>query len=382
MPASDLLQLNLDILTGILAEMKAKDAMPLAHTCRAAYRVALPRALSEITIDRNWQKDGKDRLGVFNTYMLERPNNRIPHLKSLTIEGDAFVMAASDPATGETYVDFNFTSAVTLSPVVQRASQLRKLHIGGCEFLFKGVPELAKAIVSLTSIVDLSMSHVGTITSGVLSKMRSRPCIVECSIICLADKDETRRNTQFVQRRHHLLHNFTASLQVLKLENADVLRLLEGNTVWPHIYDLSVNAGNVIVDLAYFGKAFPNVRRLSINGVSMPLEPAQDAALWPKLERLTVYMARVHIRRRVRSVNLCFLLGPTTNFRGARCYMDTASLLSATEPVILDAFGSPQLFQCAASCLTTVLKFLRVYIPSALAGGAHNALSLEKWIVR
>lgn len=333
------------------------------------------------TIDRDWQKDGKDRLDIFNAYMLERPHERIPHLKSLTIEGDAFVMAVSDPATGETYVDFNFTSAVLLSSVVQLASQLRELHIGGCEFLFKGVPEFAKAIASLTNIVDLSMSHVGTISAGVLSKMRSQPRNVVCSIIRLADEEETRRNTQFVAGRHHLLHNFTTSLQVLKLENADVLRLLEPHTVWPNVHDLSIAAGNIIFDLTYFGRAFPNVRRLSINGASEPLEPAQDAAIWPKLEYLTVHMARLHIRRRVRSVNLYFPIGSTTSFRGGKRFMDTTSLLCATKPVMLDAFGSPQLFQAAASCLMTTLKFLRVYITPALAGGSRNVISLDRWIV-
>lgn len=381
MPAT-LLHLDLDIIAGILAEMEPTDALQLAFTCRAAYRVAHPRALSDITIDSNWQKDGRDWVDMFSSYMLERPHERIPHLKSLTIESDAFAVGGSDPETGEKYVDFNFTSAVPLSMVVQLASRLQKLCIGGSEFVFGSVPELAEAIASLTSLRELSMSHVGTLAADVLSKMQSRPRSVECSIISLASKEETRRHTRFVPGRHHLLHNFIASLEVLRLENADILRLLECNTVWPHVHELSFNACGIGLDLVYLGKAFPNVRRLEASGVSEG--PVEDAVLWPKLDHLTVLPTSLHILSRVRSVSL--FLRISTLGRNFAVSMRASYLLEVTKPVILDAIDSPELFKCVASSLVArTLKFLRVYIPGTRARAplvAQKVSSLDKWIVR
>lgn len=384
MPAT-LLQLDLDIIAGILAQMEPMDALRMTFTCRAAYRVAHPRALSDITIDAGWQKDGRDRVDMFSNYMLERPRERIVHLKSLIIESDTFAVGGSDPESGETYVDFNFTSAGPLSVVVQLASRLRRLHIGGSEFIFGSVPELAKAMASLTSLRELSITHVGRLAADVLSKMQCRPRGVQCSIISLVNTQETRRHSQFVPGRHHLLHNLTASLKVLRLENADVLPLLEGNTIWPYVHELHAVCSTVL-NLEYLGKAFPNLRRLETEGTS--LGPVQDAALWPQLDHLTVHRARLHITSRVRSVNLYLRIGPVRLFRDHRNLLDVSTLLDVMTPVILDVIGSPELFKCAAGCaVAKTLKFVRgrVYVHPSFAGSGplatQMATSLDEWIV-
>ncbi|KZT67130.1 hypothetical protein DAEQUDRAFT_729557 [Daedalea quercina L-15889] len=376
--APSLLQLDWDVTSQILAQIEPLDALHLALTNRTFHRVAIPRFLSEVTIGSEWQKDGRNRVDKFSRYMLRRPAERIPYLRILIIESDAFVTGTADPATGETYVDFNFTAAVPLASVVQRASRLRKLHVGGSDFLFGSVPELAAAIASLTSIQEFKMMHVGTTAERVLSRMRSRPRTVECSIFKVRDRQETRRHTGFIRGQHHLLHNFTDSLEVLNLENVgDILSRIEPGTVWPCVRDLTI-VDEIVVDLNSFGRAFPNVRRLRVSAVS--IHPVEISDLWANLDFLALHWPRYHIFRRVRWVRFNLSLVSGRNHGNTMRYSEARHFLSVTKPAILDGFGTPELFQCIAESVPT-LKFLRVFVTPTFSGSSSRQVnSLDDWL--
>ncbi|KAH9922591.1 uncharacterized protein B0H18DRAFT_505652 [Fomitopsis serialis] len=383
--ASSLLQLDLDTTTVILTLIEPVDALRLALTCRAAQKVAIPRLLSEVDIGPDWQKNGRDRVGKFSRYMLQRPAERIPHLKTLVLNSETFVTGAADPRTGEMYVDFNFTAAVSLAAVVQRALRLRKLSIGGAEFLFEGVPELAAAVASLTNIQELSFTHTGIGVARVLSRMRSRPRDVECSILEMRDKQEAKRYTNFRLGRDRFLHNFTECLEKVRLDgilldlSQDILSLLEGDTVWPRVHDLTIN-DSVVDNLNFFARAFPNVRRLHLNAVSVN-EPVINSAAWTSLDFLALHWPRCPVCHRIRWLRFNFTLTSGRHYRNAMRYAESEDLLRATKPAILDAFGTPELFKCVAEA-NLALKFLRVYVaPTATGSPSGQVDSLDSWLV-
>ncbi|TFY58679.1 hypothetical protein EVJ58_g6264 [Rhodofomes roseus] len=377
--APSFLQLDLDVIAAILEQVEPSDALHLAETCRAAQKVATPRFLSEVNIGPDWQKDGRNRVENFSKYMLQRSAERIPHLKTLIISSETFIIGESDPETGEMYVDFNFTSAVSLAAVVRRASRLRKLSIGCSEFLFEGVPELAVAVASISNIQEMIVTQMGIRVARVLSRMRSRPRSVECSILEMRDEQEAQRYLAFRPGRDRFLDSLTECMEMLKLENiGDVMVDLEFETVWPRVHALSVT-DTLIVDLNLYAKAFPNLRRLYINAVSV--NKSVDARdVWTHLDFLALHWPRCPVFRRIRWLRFNFTLLLGGHSRNAMRYAESDHLLRVTRPSVLDALGTPALFKCVAGTAPSV-KFLRVCVTATSVGSASGQIeSLDSWI--
>lgn len=143
----NLLSLNYDILSNILPLISPHDAAQLALASHAAYALAFPRFLSDISLGGLHHKPSNSavsQLKAFCNFVLApapcwhgAPTARLDGLRSLEIMRDA-VRVRKD---GARVVD---TSAVALlSSVLERAHSLQKLTLWGSDALFTAHPTFA-----------------------------------------------------------------------------------------------------------------------------------------------------------------------------------------------------------------------------------------------
>ena len=64
------IHLNSDVLNIILSLLSPSDADKLARTCRAAYRYAIPRILSDVTLGLGFHRKPKSQLASFCHFVL------------------------------------------------------------------------------------------------------------------------------------------------------------------------------------------------------------------------------------------------------------------------------------------------------------------------
>ncbi|KAI0701629.1 hypothetical protein C8Q76DRAFT_771755 [Earliella scabrosa] len=142
-----LLTLNYDVLSNILSLISSHDAAQLALASRAAYAVAFPRFLSDVSLGGLYYKPSSSavsQLKAFCNFVLAPApcwhgavTARLDALRSLEVMRDA-VRVRQD---GMRVVD---ASAVSLlSSVLQRAQNLQKVTLWGSDALFTACPDFA-----------------------------------------------------------------------------------------------------------------------------------------------------------------------------------------------------------------------------------------------
>ncbi|RDX41617.1 hypothetical protein OH76DRAFT_187742 [Lentinus brumalis] len=142
-----LLSLNYDVLSSILALISTQDAAQLALASRAAYAVAYPRFISNVSLGGLYHKAGDSavsQLKSFSNFVLApapcwhgAPSARLDGLRSLEIMRDAVRVRKG----GMRVVD---ASAVALlSAVLQKAHDLQQLTLWGSDALFTAFPDFA-----------------------------------------------------------------------------------------------------------------------------------------------------------------------------------------------------------------------------------------------
>ncbi|KAI0659065.1 hypothetical protein C8Q70DRAFT_1045314 [Cubamyces menziesii] len=140
-----LLTLNYDVLSQILALISPHDAAQLALASRAAYALALPRIVSDVTLGGLYHKPGGSALSqltAFSNFVLSpapewlgAPYARLDALQSLHVMRDAVRVRKNGVWT----VDTNAVSL--LSAVISRARNLQKLTLWGSDALFAAFPD-------------------------------------------------------------------------------------------------------------------------------------------------------------------------------------------------------------------------------------------------
>ena len=144
MPHS-LLTLNYDVLSNILALISTRDAAQLALASRAAYALAYPRFISDVSLGGIFFKPGDSavsQLKSFCNFVLApapcwhgAPTARLTGLKSLEVMRDAVRVREK----GVRVVD---SSAVALlSSVLEKAHDLQQLTLWGSDALFAAFPD-------------------------------------------------------------------------------------------------------------------------------------------------------------------------------------------------------------------------------------------------
>lgn len=140
-----LLELNYDVLSNFLTLISPHDAARLALASRAAYTLALPRFLSDISLGGLYHKPSSSavsQLKIFCNFVLApapswhaAPSARFDGLHTLEIMRDAVRVRHN----GMRVVD---ASAVALlSSVLERAHNLQQLTLWGSDALFAACPD-------------------------------------------------------------------------------------------------------------------------------------------------------------------------------------------------------------------------------------------------
>ncbi|KAI0635040.1 hypothetical protein C8Q77DRAFT_1054954 [Trametes polyzona] len=140
-----LLTLNYDVLSQVLGLLSPHDAAQLALTSRAAYTLAFPRIVSDVTLGGLYYKPGGSALSqltAFCNFLLAPapawhgpPGARFDALQSLQVMRDAVRVRKNGVWTVDP------TAASLLSSVVARAQNLQRLTIWGSEALFAAYPD-------------------------------------------------------------------------------------------------------------------------------------------------------------------------------------------------------------------------------------------------
>ncbi|KAL6305814.1 hypothetical protein BKA93DRAFT_824614 [Sparassis latifolia] len=232
-----LLTINDDVLLLIISLLRPYDALSLSETSRHFHAIALPRALSSVTLINHRQ------LTAFCTYMLSGSSAHMLSFKSLSvILGDG-----------------NFTNAHLLADVLEHARSLRSIGMYYSESLIQLEPRIGDALAALEGIDEVKLHRVGDALYGMLSKFRSKPRKVSLT------------GDHFPLRLSHL-----------PLQNAEHLEIS-----WAIIEDDTPSGG------CYAGPQWLACRHLALNFVQIPSIVFMHA--FPNLEHL-VYQAANYSR--------------------------------------------------------------------------------------
>ncbi|KAL6305815.1 hypothetical protein BKA93DRAFT_197752 [Sparassis latifolia] len=142
-----------DVLLLIISLLRSYDALSLSETSRHFHAVALPRALSSVTLINHQQ------LTAFCTYMLSGSSARMRFLKSLSV----------------TLGDGNFTNAHLLADLLEHAQSLTSITVRNAVSFMQSEPRIGDALAALEGINDIELTAVESTVHEMLSKFRSKP---------------------------------------------------------------------------------------------------------------------------------------------------------------------------------------------------------------
>ncbi|EIW55865.1 uncharacterized protein TRAVEDRAFT_39007 [Trametes versicolor FP-101664 SS1] len=140
-----LLSLNYDVLSQVLQLLSPTDAAQLALASRAAYVLAFPRIVSDVTLGGLYHKPGGSALSQLTNFcnlLLAPapawhgvPSARLDALQGLSVMRDAVRVRKAGVWTVDP------SAAALLSSVIARASNLQRLTIWGSDALFAAYPD-------------------------------------------------------------------------------------------------------------------------------------------------------------------------------------------------------------------------------------------------
>lgn len=365
----NILSLNHDILSLILAQLRSSDALHLGKTCRAAQCFILPYILSKVVIGRRTPISRTEgQLVGFCAYMLADAARRIPLLKSLTLFYMAFDSKIEpcprDNAVAESGVVDGLASASSLALVIRQSTRLRELRFEDyAGHVFSEFPMLGDAVAEHTGLDVIRIGHADRQTLKVLSCMKSRPRTVECSIRMRHPNDDYEL---LIPGEDRFLANFTTSLTTLKLGPClNMVRLGLGyDIVWPAVENLELGSipDKFEVNLADVACAFPNIRRLKVLGhIKNPVQSFPVAAgHWRKLDFLSVSRL-LPIGRSIRHLW----------YHTAGTNMDTQAFLRQLSPVVLGCWTEHELIENVAAAAPSV-RVLQLFCDIELMGQSRD----------
>lgn len=154
---NNLLSLNYDVLSLILAHLPPTDASHLALASRDAYSLAMPRFLSSITLGGFFHKPASfqptHQLAQFASFMLALPTRPIA-LHRLEIMRDA--VRARDPAQGNAWTTSKRAVAL-LADVLAHCTHLQELTLWGAAALFAAYPPIVDVLATLPALSTITL---------------------------------------------------------------------------------------------------------------------------------------------------------------------------------------------------------------------------------
>ncbi|GBE88105.1 hypothetical protein SCP_1203340 [Sparassis crispa] len=157
-----LLSLNDDALFLVASLLDPLDALRLSETSRHLYLIALPQALSAITLLTHRQ------LTAFCKYMLRSPSTRMHLLRELSIVPPDGLFSDMAPL---------------LADVLEQVLGLRSIIMHHANSFIKAAPRIGDALAALEGLDDLRLLGARELVVEMLPRLRSRPRLfqLECS---------------------------------------------------------------------------------------------------------------------------------------------------------------------------------------------------------
>ncbi|KZS99954.1 uncharacterized protein LAESUDRAFT_816785 [Laetiporus sulphureus 93-53] len=364
----DFLSLNLDVVYSVLGYIQPIDALQLAMTCRAAHDIAIPRFLSHVVLGHEWCRVRPAQIAQFCSYVLADGKVRIPCIKALTLHNTAFMTGSGQACLR---VEYDYSAAVLLAQVLQRASRLARIDVYRAEHLLQSAPELANALLVLPSLEDLRLRGVGPHALRVLSMMQSGPQNLELEF-ARSVNDKTSTN----HRQAEFLHSFTSSVLSLSLTRPfHFMEELKSDVVWPKVRRLEVRGD--IYRLSTLVQTFPNVRTLYIGGALLE-DSATTPAKWPALDFVSISSPAplcCAVRRLELRYDLEILALPLFDIWSS----GTMALLRQTSPAVLTCYTNMRMLKWIANNVSS-LRFMQIFAHEPIYPSGANAEDIESWI--
>lgn len=325
--------LNEDVFSMILSYTDPADAKQLASTCRVAYRLAMPRFLSEVVLGGPTVTDGPKQLTAFSTFMLA-DLKRVRHLRALELREAAFVAIPEDAQDADSDDEgsdsqhsswvSDYSCALLLCDVLRATTKLRRLAIWDFEALLASEPIVAESIVGLTRLESASFWFIGKCTMQTLQRTQSLPRQLEFGL--WKDGPRMPGDTQ-------ALYRYAATLESFDLcEVACLLESLGPDFVAPAVRAMGL--GGRIPDFGDIAKAFPGLRAITLF-TECSVQDTMPTGYWKHLDVVEAWLPLPFFACSVRRLDLKYALGASTA-RFVRPVVEsrTLQLLAQTTPTV------------------------------------------------
>ena len=365
-----LLGLNNDVLKAIIDFCPIDDTLQLALTCKAAYSVAMPHIVSDVSIGDPGSDDGPDRLQKFCQFMLDKPQLS-RSLRALRLLDGAFARTSS--TGGRSGWGADFSSASILTKVLSAATNLRVLQIRDAEPLFQSDPAVYEAIAKLTSLEVLSLYYIGNTCLKAISQLNSKLHVIENGLW----KDGPRPQGDVTP-----FGRYVDSLKHIRLwECGCMLESVIERHVWPDVHTLDI--GGRIAKISELARAFPNLRRLTFHLEFSVKQETGPVVCWPELDYLETSAPIPLFPSRVRRLQLQYPIGARS---GSQNDLKTLPLMEKTNPVVLSVTMSHTVSETFLGRMKSSMPSLR-YLELVVNDGACGRASMqwqtfEDWVVR
>ena len=265
-----ILDLNCDVLYAILSFFNGRSLVEFTATCQSAYDAALPHLVSSVQLRRSV----KQVLDFCNFMLSERHNSRtLPMLRSLRIGGISF--------RGLTLGIFPKLDVITT--VLQQAHNLKTLEIGQIQWLLECQPRIYDAIVQLPCLTSIYFTAADQQSLDMISRMHGlRHIHVSHDTDLLPAVRPFQETLETMSSEYQFFRN-----------DKDLLSLADTDQ-WPHVHTL--NLGLLAVQPQCLVRAFPNLRRLRLQGITRTLKssPSQTNECWSSLDYVEGPVAALH----------------------------------------------------------------------------------------
>lgn len=367
---AQLLDLNADVLYIILSFLTQRSASNLAHTCKNAYALALPRVLEDVSLHPH-------RLPSFAVFFANTPNTfeRFKCLRQLTVHQDVSSVRG-------VFFPWQPASGAALVYILRNATRLLSFSLEAAETACIVHPPIMDALAGLPDLIHLSLQHVDNLLLSVLPCMKNRQNIRSLSL---------RNLPTHLQEVHRLVGMLSQwiSLHSLELCNICFMRQEQPRShQLPSLRSLTLKSGAMgissLVDVA------PNLMSLSMHHMC---DLGDQTRYWQYLDHamgsysdlslllgtatsitragISLFRKEMHVRRITITDNIATLNFPYST----ESFLD---LLADAEPIVLTipvTTAVDEQFYHDLCVKLPKLKYLEIQLSADHSAGLFDGLS-------
>ncbi|KZT07108.1 uncharacterized protein LAESUDRAFT_132873 [Laetiporus sulphureus 93-53] len=323
-----LVSLNADVLTYLLSFLSTKHAFWLSLTTKQIHTLAMQQVYRVITLKH------PEHVAEVCTLLLRDPTNRLAYVRELRIGGSALDNA--EQAVANQIVD------VLLHP---SSMMIQCLQLGRIEWIVWSEPKFVDALIALRSLTRLELEGIGTKSMAVIERLSSRPRSLCLQFMRFFTADEDLPSLFSNVQRPAIASGSVVEQFTMSSGQASLLLAPASCSQWLALQHLSIT--NCNLPMSTFCFAFPNVKRIRLQGVTSTLRSHADNPCWTHLDFLDMgnitsdlpgaifvpWVVTCRVRYLAMGIDL-----------RARIIRETAlSIVKLTTPVILELTCNPHM---------------------------------------